>query len=186
MRRGHVVVVVAALAGEGCIEGFTRGESRQFVNEPVSTPALPQESVAIAARVDRVGRELLDAVPFFPVDPTFHTVALQDLILAHPDLNGVFVSEGVVGRCRSDGELAAILATELGQMAAEKRTADRLRNDNGDAVPNAEETARELLAAAGYSTSDLATVAALLKQAEANRKLVPSANLSRKPPVWSP
>ena len=89
--------------------------------QPIATPDLPEASLASAARVDQVGRELLAANPFLGIDPVFNTVGIPEIVLFHPDVNRVIISDGLVSRCRTDDELAAVLAAELGQMAAEKR-----------------------------------------------------------------
>lgn len=183
-----------ALAAAGCLEAFTTVEKTTTRNKPVETPKVPEASVAAAARVDQVGHDLMAATLFFPVDPTFHTAARSEVFVTHPDLNGVMVSEGLVKKCRTDAQLAAVLAAELGRMAAEKWAADRLRPgaapadrgpDSGSATdPRA--TAAELLTAAGYSAKDLDAAGPLLKEAEGNRKLTASLAPRAAAPSWSP
>jgi hypothetical protein len=65
--------------------------------------------------------------PFLGVEPTFHTYGRSEPEITHPDLNGVLVTEGLVQRCRTDDELAAVLALELAKMSAERRAVDRLK-----------------------------------------------------------
>jgi hypothetical protein len=180
----------------GCLDEFT-DDRTALRNKPIETPKLPEASVAVAARVDMVGRELVGATPFFPVDPTFHTAAVSEPFVTHPDLKGVIVSEGLVKRCKSDAELASVLAHELGQMAAEKRTADRIRpasysevsNDRRPAdgpTPDARSTAVELLVAAGYSEKDLDAARPILEEAAANQKVASGIGPRRTVPRWSP
>lgn len=128
-RLATLAAALAALAPAGCLDEWLDkpGHGANSLGKPVDTPKLPEASIAAAARVDQVGRELLAANPFLGVDPTFHTVALAEPAIFHPDLNGVLVSEGLVTRCKTDADLAAVLATELGQMSAEKRLVDRVR-----------------------------------------------------------
>ena len=187
MTRPGIVLFAAGLgfAVAGCLGAFTADE-KTVRNKPVETPKLPEASVELAARVDQVGRDLMSATPFFPVEPTIHTVAMSEVFVTHPDLAGVLVSEGLAKKCRSDAELAAVLAAELGQMAAEKRAADRLRTGTGDPPPDPREAAVELLTAAGFSAKDLDAAGPLLAEAEKNRKV--TAGLGKKPaaPTWSP
>jgi hypothetical protein len=72
-----------------------------------------------------VGRELLAASPFLGVDPVFQTVSMPEPVLFHPNPNIVIISDGLVKRCANDDALAAVLAAELGQMAAERKVASR-------------------------------------------------------------
>ena len=120
------ILPAALLAGlTGCMEGeFDHATIR---NKRIETPDVTEASVAVAARVDQVGRSLVGQNPFLGVEPTFHTFGRKDPEVYHPDANGVFVTEGLVARCRTDDELAAVLALELAKMSAEQRAAGRLR-----------------------------------------------------------
>jgi hypothetical protein len=111
----------------GCLGREVDHTSGLYHNQPVETPNVPAASVQAAARVDRVGRELLELNPFLGVEPSFQTYGRKEPEIFHPDPHGVFVTEGLVARCKTDAELAAVLATELGKMSAERRTADRMR-----------------------------------------------------------
>ncbi len=183
-------VAFVGLACVGCLDTLlNRSGEIPGVGKPIDTPKLPEASLATAARVDQVGRELLAANPFIGVDPTFHTVALPDPAIGHPDFGGVVVTEGLVNRCKTDAELAAVLATELGQMSAEKRLVDRVRSADAStapAPPDARAATVAILRAAGRSEQDLESVAQLLSEAARNRSLV--GGLNRKPdaPRWSP
>ena len=109
----------------GCFDGeFANSTIR---NKRVETPEVTEASVAVAARVDQVGRSLVGQNPFLGVEPTFHTFGRQEPEIYHPDANGVFVTEGLIHRCKTDEELAAVLAVELARMSAEQRVAGRLR-----------------------------------------------------------
>jgi hypothetical protein len=186
MARPGIAAFVAGLGlgAGGCLDSFTSRSLRP--GHLVETPKLSDPSIQIAARVDEVGRDLLSATPFFPVDPTFHTAAVKEVFITHPDLTGVLVSEGLVRRCQSEAELAAVLAAELGQMAAEKRAADRLRSGTGDPPPDPRAAAEELLTAAGYTAKDLDAVAPLLAESDKNRKLTSSLSKKLPAPTWSP
>lgn len=125
MRRRLLAVGMIALAG--CLDSELERSGSGFRNKPVEMPNVPAASVDAAARVDRVGRELLAHNPFLGVEPSFQTYGRKEPEIFHPDPHGVFITEGLVARCKTDAELAAVLATELGKMSAERRTADRMR-----------------------------------------------------------
>ena len=126
MRRRATVCAGVFIGLCGCFGGeFENGTS--FKNEPVEVPQQAEASVAVAARVDQVGRQLLAQNPFLGIEPTFHTLGRKEPEIFHRDAQGVFVTEGLVQRCASDKELAAVLASELGKMSAARRIADRMR-----------------------------------------------------------
>lgn len=190
MRTGHTAAIAAVVvAAGGCLDRFTQPDSPSLRNKPVETPKVSEAHVALAGRVDHLSKELLAATPFFPVEPTFHTVAAPEPLLTHPDLHGALISDGLAQRCRSDAELAALLAWELGRMAAEKRTAERLRPDadpRAAGETDARAIAGELLNAAGYAEADLDTIAPLLAAAEEHRKSAPRLGAKPTAPNWSP
>ncbi len=120
------LLVAALLVGlTGCLDEELNDPAIR--NKPVELPDVPKASVDAAARVDQVGRQLVSQSLFLGVEPTFHTYGHKNPEIFHPDLNGVFVTEGLVARCKTDEELAAVLALELATMSTERRTAERLR-----------------------------------------------------------
>jgi hypothetical protein len=50
----------------------------------------------------------------------------MEAMLFHRDRVGVFISDSLVTQCKTDDELAAVLAIELGKMAAEGRNLTRM------------------------------------------------------------
>jgi hypothetical protein len=86
-----------------------------------------QADEAVAMRVDAVGRKLLHANPQMGLNPKttfFATIGKSP----HPEvfhigLNMVYVTDGLVQRCPSDPELAAVLAYELGKIVAKREAA---------------------------------------------------------------
>lgn len=87
----------------------------------VETPTVTRASGETAERVDEVGSDLLTATPLGIPDISFYSLGGNDAELFHRDPKTLFISEGVVSRCRTDDELAAVLATEMGKMTAEFR-----------------------------------------------------------------
>ncbi len=109
----------------GCLGNELDGPSIR--NKPVETPKLPKASVQTALRVDQVGRQLVSQSLFLGVEPTFSTYGQKEPEIFHPNLSSVFVTEGLVSKCKTDDELAAVLAVELATMSAESRAANRMR-----------------------------------------------------------
>lgn len=114
-----------ALFAAGCLDG--EKERPGLNNVPVDTSRAAAAPTAMAARVDQVGRQLVGTNPFLGLEPTFHTLGQVEPEICHPDSGGVFVTAGLITRCRDDAELAAVLATELAIMREEKRLTDRPR-----------------------------------------------------------
>jgi predicted Zn-dependent protease len=50
----------------------------------------------------------------------FATIGVPQLEVFHVDTGLIYVTEGLVKQCKSDAELAAVLAIELGKMIAER------------------------------------------------------------------
>jgi predicted Zn-dependent protease len=124
-RRAGILGAVAAAGLTGCLDEQVARSGIQ--SKPIDVPTTTEATVTVAARVDQVGRQLVAQNPFLGVEPTFHTIARPDPEVYHPDSNGVFVTEGLVARCPTDPELAAVLASELAKMSVERRTVDRMR-----------------------------------------------------------
>ena len=62
------------------------------------------------------------------VRPVFFTMGVPEVEISHKKSGMVIISEGLVERCPTDTELAAVLCDELGKIAAEQpanREADR-------------------------------------------------------------
>jgi hypothetical protein len=109
----------------GCVEpAAPRGG---LTNVPVDTTTARAAPPGTAARVDQLGRQLVGTNPFLGFEPTFHTLGQAEPEICHPDSGGIFVSAGLVDRCPTDAELAAVLATELAVIKAERHLGDRPR-----------------------------------------------------------
>jgi hypothetical protein len=119
-------LLVLALFATGCLQaGMNRGLSQVFSLGSDTTPGRAP-SLEAAARVDQVGRQILAANPFTGGDISFQTVGSDEPAVFHRDAYSVFITDGLVNQCQTDGELAAVLCTELGQMVAERRNAARM------------------------------------------------------------
>ena len=74
-------------------------------------------------RVDAVGRKLLTANADVGLRPRFATIGSAAPEIFHPDQSIVYITEGLVRQCRTEAELAAVLASELGRMVSEREAA---------------------------------------------------------------
>ena len=97
----------------------------------VEAPAkdLPPASLEVAERVEVLGRKLVAQNTFTGIEPLFFTFGMKESVLFHRGSDQLFISEGLVEKCKTDAELAGVLCAELGQMVAEKRTAKAVGRD---------------------------------------------------------
>jgi len=95
---------------------------------------MPKADIATAERVETVGRKIIAQDTFTGIEPLFHTVGVPESVLFHRGAEELFVSEGLVRQCKTDGELAGVLCSELAQMMAEKKSARRVGADR-DSFP---------------------------------------------------
>jgi hypothetical protein len=122
----QVALLMAAMSS-GCMpEWFRAPPPAGMTQTPITGGAVPDTTVQMAARLATVGQTLLTANPFAGVTPNFFVMSTAEPAVAHPDVFGVFVSEGMLAKCPTDDDLAAVVALELGAMIAEKRNLDRL------------------------------------------------------------
>ncbi len=90
---------------------------------------VPVASIEVAERVELLGKRLIAQNTFTGIDPLFSTIGVKETVLFHCGTEQLIISEGLVEKCQSDAELAAVLCSELGQMVAEKRTAKAVGSD---------------------------------------------------------
>jgi hypothetical protein len=94
--------------------------SRTSVASFKQAPPATQE---IALRVDRVGKQLLTANPNIKQKVVFGAAGLQQEEIFHQgqkDVSAIWITEGLVKQCKTDGELAALLSMELGKLVSEQ------------------------------------------------------------------
>lgn len=100
---------------------------------PVRTAQMAQVAHApateeVASRVALLGRKIVGANEQLGVRPAFICIGVPQPVLFHRlgrDGCEVFVSEGLVRQCQSEGQLAAVLCMELGRVTAERVTLAR-------------------------------------------------------------
>ena len=100
-------------------------------DDPKATPQpkFAPASLQTAQRVEELGRRIIAQNTFTGIEPIFHTIGVPESVLFHRGTAELYVSEGLVTRCKTDGELAAVLCAELGQMMGEKRFARNVGRD---------------------------------------------------------
>lgn len=123
MRRYRVIVWgMTGLAVAGC---FSLDEERHDTffrkPEPQTAPLnVSPASTETAARVDTIGRGILAANPQIGAKPLFRTIGAPRPEVFHRGTNDIYLTEGLVKLCQTDGELAAVLCAELAKMVAER------------------------------------------------------------------
>lgn len=95
------------------------------------TANAPIASAKAATRVHAIGASVVAANSNdFPTKPIFFTAGLAEPMLFSKKDGQVVISEGLVNRCTTDEELAAVLAIELGRITAKEQQESNNRNDN--------------------------------------------------------
>src|SRR5262245_46730670 len=87
------------------------------------TPARASQARAseqAARRVLTVSGKLFEANRQTGVRPSVHTIGSTAPEVFHRGTAELFVTEGLSRQCKTDGQLAAVLAVELGKMVAER------------------------------------------------------------------
>jgi hypothetical protein len=94
---------------------------------PLSQTVPPGGVVAASAvnspalgRVQEVGNKLLSANPQLGLRPKFVVPATARFELSHQTDQRLTISDGLVGQCATDGQLAALLSWEMGRMVGER------------------------------------------------------------------
>ena len=103
------------------------------LNRTTQAPA----AEAVAKRVIAVGHKIVLANPGLGLRPLFITGGMPYLEIFHKGtggLNGcqVIITEGLVNRCTTDEQLAAVLCHELGKVVAEREAAASLDVRQGE------------------------------------------------------
>ena len=132
-----LTAVAVAILAAGCKTDGEWSISRMLGWEDGQAPRtakMPKADLAVAERVETVGRKIITQNTFTGIEPLFETVGIPEQVLFHRGSAELIVSEGTVKQCKSDGELAAVLCTELAQMMAEKKSARRVGSER-DSFP---------------------------------------------------
>jgi len=114
------------LSQMGCRHGAVSQPS-VLASPPLTNarPPTPGPVVAVAhphtvARVEQTAQRILNANPELKLNPRLHVVGGTGLEITHHGPGKIVITEGLVNRCQTEGQLAALLSMELGHMAAEQ------------------------------------------------------------------
>ncbi len=77
-------------------------------------------SAKVTERVDKLGRQLVDANPQYGLRPIFMTAHLPDAEIIHQGTTLIRVTDALASMCTTDGQLAAVIGLEIGKMIAER------------------------------------------------------------------
>ncbi|MCE9561405.1 MAG: hypothetical protein K8U57_05065 [Planctomycetes bacterium] len=144
---GIAAVVSACLACTGCallegsslfkngIGGDPVGQNWKKVKTP-GDPKIPADHLETSQQVEMLGRRINTQNVFTGIEPHFYMMDIPEVALYHRGTEELFISKGLVKKCKTEAELAAVLCTELGQMIAEKRGVKRAGGDR-DTIPDA-------------------------------------------------
>ena len=95
-------------------------EPRRGTPTRVSYAPASQET---SHRVLLIKNHLVGANPTVALKPYIIAIGAADPEIFHTDMNHIYITEGLVRQCRTDGQLAAVVAYELGRMVAEREAA---------------------------------------------------------------
>jgi hypothetical protein len=142
MARSNWILLLPLLAVVGC---FTEESSTLLVPQnPFSSGSIAPArmltsyspaSLQIATRVETVSRKLLEANRETGLRPQFRTIGAPQPEIFHVGTREVNISEGLVNQCKTEGELAAVLARELGKMLSEREVQAGLRGRGTERPP---------------------------------------------------
>ena len=125
MRPVSILSAVAVIGLSGCLAPDAM--TTLVRSDPFSIPGGKKERVSyapasleVAKRVETTGQKLLAANAHVNVRPGFRTIGAPHLEIFHVTTDEINITEGLVNQCRTDAELAGVLAYELGKIVAER------------------------------------------------------------------
>lgn len=83
----------------------------------------PPATQEISLRVVRVGKQITTANPRINQKVEFLTLGVPHEEIFHQtqkDVSAIYITEGLVKQCKTDGELAAVLSQEIGKLVTEQ------------------------------------------------------------------
>jgi Peptidase family M48 len=168
-----VVVGLAGCASNGSNDPFALrnpfDSERRF--DPKSAPAA---NTQLATRAHTVGTTLIaEAKADLPERPVILTIGVKEPMIFHQRSGLIVLSDGLVERCATDEDLAAVICFELGKMAAEHTEKNPSRGESD--MPPAPRLTSDVVGGA-YS----ADMTRLAEEAKYDRR-VPRAGRAREP-----
>ncbi|HEY1190087.1 MAG TPA: hypothetical protein VGE74_20725 [Gemmata sp.] len=133
MGRFAALVAGLALLPTGCLSDG-QWSARKVLGLDDGKPSfnpkdMPAASLETADRVEVLSRRIIAQNTFTGIEPHIFTIGVKEAVLFHRGPNELFISEGLVNKCKTEEELAAVLCSELGQMVAEMRNAKNFGHD---------------------------------------------------------
>jgi hypothetical protein len=92
-------------------------EPRRTLPPRVNVQPASQET---AYRVELLRSKLVGENPQAGLRPNVTSLGSADPEIFHTDLNNIYITEGLVRQCQTEGQLAAVLAYEMGRMVSER------------------------------------------------------------------
>jgi hypothetical protein len=123
MPRGMNRRIPFQLAGAAIAAGLSTGCFLPFLDDSPKEAKIGAASVEHARRVDDLSKRILEQNIFTGIEPVVRVIGVPESVLFHRGVNELFISEGLVKKCKTEPELAGVLCTELGRMMAQKRSA---------------------------------------------------------------
>ncbi len=122
--RGRLLILAATLGACGCVWDQQASQRGPAVPD---NPALSQKQIEMSqantqtcTRVYSIGQKLLASNRDLPQQTIFLTVGQPTPEVFHQSNNKIVVTQGLVESCKTDAELAAVLALEVAKIAAER------------------------------------------------------------------
>jgi hypothetical protein len=112
----------------GCVPGQ---DMQQLVSNPFGQPPEPQISMSmyppstnevLARRVGWIGHQIVQANKDLYMEPLFPFLCSEEPEIFHRGRE-IYLTEGLVKQCTTDGQLAAVLCMEMGKMVSEREAA---------------------------------------------------------------
>lgn len=130
-----LAAVVSLSLASGCTTDGQWSVKRMLGWDDTPRPSkAPKADLAVAERVETLGRKIIAQNTFTGIEPVFWTIGVPESVLFHRGAEELVVSEGLVKQCKTEGELAAVLCSELGRMVSEKKSARRVGSER-DSFP---------------------------------------------------
>jgi hypothetical protein len=89
-------------------------------------------------RVQKIGRQIITANPEIGMQPDFAIYGTPKPELFHSGTQLIHITEGLVDLCKTDGQLAAVLAHEMAEMVADREALASPRMRVGNKRPPAD------------------------------------------------
>jgi hypothetical protein len=122
---GRILAAGLLLGLVGCLPetaplALVPGDNAEIIRRASRPVQRAPATEAGAKRVLGVGDKLLASNRAVGIRPVITTLGVPHEELFHRGADELYISEGLVNQCKTDGQLAGLLALELGRMVAER------------------------------------------------------------------